>query len=113
MTDYNDDDPDFEPPPNPFLDAVFAAEDAVARHYAKQQEGLPPPVPSTAHLWQPHRIWLNTYYPVPRPPGGWMEPIPEFRWWYAHIWLPRTTGPVPPVPGGPGSPARPDPPPTA
>jgi hypothetical protein len=46
-------------------------DDAIAAHYARQQEGLPPPLPSTMYLWQPHRRWLRTFFPLPRPVGGW------------------------------------------
>ena len=59
---------------------------AIARHYAREQEGLPPPVPSTMHLWIPHRRWLREYFPLPRPVGGWPEPIPSFEWWLEHRW---------------------------
>ena len=55
-------------------------EDAIARHYARQQEG-PPPLPSTEYLRLPHRRYLRTFYPLPRPEGGWPEPIPSFDDW--------------------------------
>ena len=43
-------------------DPKDAVEAAIVRHYAREQEGLPPPVPSKAHLQIPHRDWLAEHY---------------------------------------------------
>lgn len=80
-------------------------EDAITRHYARQQEGLPPPVFKTEHLRRPYTRWLNEYFPVPRPLGGWVEPIPSFEWWLEHRWpelqTPFTAASAFPVPERP------------
>jgi hypothetical protein len=93
------------PRPDPHDDdhRDHALDDAVARHYARQQEGLPPPAPSTAHLRIPHRRYLRKYYPVPRPPGGWVEPIPTFEWFLQHEWpaVSATAAAAPPDPAAP------------
>jgi hypothetical protein len=62
-----------------------ALDDAIARHYAKQQEGLPPLPPPTPSLRQPHRQWLATYFPMPPPEGGWGK-APTFEWYLEHEW---------------------------
>jgi hypothetical protein len=47
-------------------DRKRALDEAIVRHYARQQEGLPPPAPSTIYLWGPHRRWLAEQYPRPK-----------------------------------------------
>jgi hypothetical protein len=63
----------------------YELDEAIARHYARQQEGLPPS-PRRPQHWTAHRRWLSTYYPVPSPVGGWMRPIPSFDWFLEHQW---------------------------
>ena len=49
-------------------------EDAIVRHYARQQEGLPPPLEphpgyaSLAEAWVTHKKWLAEQYPQGRVP---------------------------------------------
>lgn len=76
----------------------FDLDRAIAKHYARQQEGLPPVSPSQDYLRVPFSRYLREYYPVPPPPGGWVRPIPTFDWWLEHRWpYPVQARPLPPV----------------
>ena len=69
----------------------YCRDEASVRYYAREQEGLPPPLPSTAYLWIPHRRWLREVYPMPRPDGGWPASNLSFE-----EYLVREGIPVPP-----------------
>lgn len=87
-------------------DRDFAADDAVARYYARLTEGLPPPVEappgfrSFAHLWIAHQRWLRQYYWEPTLVGAYHLPAPTFRWWCQREGI-LPTPPAPPDPTAP------------
>lgn len=60
-----------------------AVEAAVARHYARQQEGLPPPLephPGHATLLDAiiaHRRWLEAQFPPDRPTAPTPAALPD------------------------------------